>query len=197
MKHAPARMYQRGHLPDEFTANVTYKVFDLCGLFLRFKKDDNRSLWRISSAPLSRLPYQTAHSRLFQPVARDPAVPTKIAALGAVFEKLQSDQLRGLKRKLEETTLAMERARMEREDFRQDVGPCYMANEPQNCTWRRRGKTLLHEALGLKEEKDELLGEIAVARNVWDNSFGRMGNVGPVRVARCVLDNALPLADSD
>ena len=109
----------KGHLPDEFKANVTYKVLDLCGLFLRFKKDDNRSLWRVSSAPLSRQPYEIAHSRFFQPVAEDPAVPTKIAALSTVFEKLQSDQVRGLKRKLEETTLEMERARMQCEDFRQ------------------------------------------------------------------------------
>ena len=55
---------------------------------------------------------------------------------------------------------------------------------------------MLHEALDLKEEKDELLSEIAVARNALDNFFGEMGNVGPVRVARRVLNNALPLADS-
>ncbi len=123
----------KGDLPDEFMANVTYKLHDLCGLFLRFKKDDNRSLWRVSSAPFSRLPYQTAHSRFFQPVARDTAVPTKIAALSTVFEKLQGDQVRGLKRKLEETTLAMERASMEREDFAQGNA----VHDGTGVTWRQ------------------------------------------------------------
>jgi len=104
---------------------------------------------------------------------------------------MQDQETRHLKRKL------MERARMEREDFRQGMGPCYMANEQQNCTWRRRSTTLQNEALDLKEEKDALLSEIAVARNALDNFFGDTGNVEPVRVACRVLNNALPLADSD
>ncbi len=169
---------------------MTYKVFDLCGLFLRFKKNDNRSLWQVSSAPLSRLPYKTAHSRFFQPVAEDPAVPTKIAALSTVFEKLQSDQLRGLKRKLEETTLAMERASMEREDFRQGNAP-YLN---YNLTWRGRCKALRHDALDLEEEKDDLLGESAVARNALDNFFDHTSNVEAVRGVRAVLNATLPLA---
>ena len=143
----------KGDLPDEFMANVTYKLHDLCGLFLRFKKDDNRSLWRVSSAPGSRLPYQTAHSRFFQPVARDTAVPTKIAALSTVFEKLQGDQVRGLKRKLEETTLAMERASMEREDFAQGNA----VHDGTGVTWRQwdaiqeDGLETLQESLAIQE----------------------------------------------
>ena len=129
------------------------------------------------------------------PPSTGPAL--QIAALTTVCERMQDQETRNLKRKLEETTLAMERARMEREDFRQGMGPCYMANEQQNCTWRRRSTMLQNEALDLEGEKDELLSEIAVARNALDNFFGDTGNVEPVRVARRVLNNALPLADSD
>ena len=175
----------KGDLPDEFKANVTYKVHDLGGLFLRFKKDDNRSLWRVSSAPLSRLPYQTAHSRFFQPVARDPAVPTKIAALSTVFEKLQSDQARGLKRKLEETTLEMERARMEREDFRQGGGPsdvCGSPGDSSNVSLRRYVEDLQDQTEGDR-------GTIAEARNLLD--------MGQSSEARRILNEALSDPESD
>ena len=65
-------------------------------------------------------------------------MPTKIAALGTVPEKLQSDQGRGLKRKLEQTTHAMERASVECEDFRQGNAP-YLN---YNLTWRGRYKSV-------------------------------------------------------
>ncbi len=150
----------KGDLPDEFMANVTYKLHDLCGLFLRFKKDDNRSLWRVSSAPFSRLPYQTAHSRFFQPVARDTAVPTKIAALSTVFEKLQGDQVRGLKRKLEETTLAMERASMEREDFAQGNAVVYPYLSPPQ-TWRSNNSNMCRT---MNERNDTIESVVNIVR---------------------------------
>ncbi len=150
----------------------------------------------VDGLPIAHEHCQRAAGLLAQlPPSTGPAL--QIAALTTVREKMQDQETRSLKRKLEETTLAMERARMEREDFRQGMGPCYMANEQQNCTWRRRSTTLQNEALDLKEEKDALLSEIAVARNALDNFFGDTGNVEPVRVARRVLNNALPLADSD
>ena len=52
------------------------------------------------------------------------AIPNlQIAALNTTFEKLQDSSFRSLKRKLESTTLDLERAQMEREDFRQGGGP--------------------------------------------------------------------------
>ena len=176
-------------LCDGFEASVTYKVYDVCGVCLRFEKDDNLSLWRVPSEPgRYRSPCTFADSCFFQLVTEDPVAPTKIAALGAVFAELQSDQVRGLKRKLAETTLAMERARMEREDFRQGNAP-YLN---YNLTWRGRCEALRHEALDYEEEKDDLVCDIAVARNALDNFFNDTSNVEPIRKARAVLNDALP-----
>ena len=49
----------------------------------------------------------------------------KFSALTTVFEKAQIDEYNILKQKHEETTLALERARMEREDFRMGNGPSF------------------------------------------------------------------------
>ena len=69
----------------------------------------------------------------FEPLAAEypregPAL--QIAALTTVFEKLQDPELRNLKRRLGETMLEMERARMEREDFRQGGGPSDVWGSP-------------------------------------------------------------------
>ena len=94
-------------MPIEFEAGVTYVVYDLCGLYLRFKKDVNRSLWGVTLAPSAhnrRSVCVIAAARYFKVVAEDAVTPPKIAALSTVFEHLQCDQVRGLKRKLAEMT---------------------------------------------------------------------------------------------
>ena len=185
-------------LCDGFEASVTYKVYDVCGVCLRFEKDANLSLWRVPSGPgRYPSPCMIGDSCFFQrvtedpvvPTTEDPVVPTKIAALSTVFAELQSDQVRGLKRKLAETTLAMERGRMECEDFRLGNAPCH---NYKLLTWRGCCEVLRHEALEYEEENDELVGEIAVARNALDNFFNDTSNVEPIRKARAVLNDALP-----
>ena len=54
----------------------------------------------------------------------------QVAALSTAFQHLQDPMVKDLKRKLEETTLEMERARMEREDFRQGGGPSDVWGSP-------------------------------------------------------------------
>ena len=112
-------------------------------------------------------------------------MPTKIAALSTVFEKLQSDQVRGLKRKLEETTLEMERARMEREDFRQGGGPSDVWGSPgdsSNVSLRRYVEDLQDQTEGDR-------GTIAEARNLLD--------MGQSSEARRILNEALSDPESD
>ncbi len=50
----------------------------------------------------------------------DPTI--QMCALTTVYEKMQCDDMKGLKRRLEETALALERAQMEREDLRSRIG---------------------------------------------------------------------------
>ena len=143
----------------------------------------------IDGLPIAHEHCQRAAGLLAQlPPSTGPAL--QIAALTTVCEKMQDQETRSLKRKLEETTLAMERTSMEREDFRQGNAP-YLN---YNLTWRGRCKALRHDALDLEEEKDDLLGEIAVARNALDNFFNDTSNVEAVRGARAVLNATLPLA---
>ena len=65
-----------------------------------------------------------------------------VAALRAVIGHFEPDELA-------EAKLALERARMEREDFRQGYGPAFAAASPAevcNLTWRRRAVVLQEEA---------------------------------------------------
>jgi hypothetical protein len=65
-----------------------------------------------------------------------------VAALRAVIGHFEPDELAEAKR-------ALERARMEREDFRQGYGPAFTAASPSevcNLTWRRRADVLQEEA---------------------------------------------------
>ena len=65
-----------------------------------------------------------------------------VAALRAVIGHFEPDELA-------EAKLALERARMEREDFRQGYGPAFAAASPAevcNLTWRRRADVLQEEA---------------------------------------------------
>ncbi len=63
-------------------------------------------------------------------------------ALRAVIGHLEPDELA-------EAKLALERARMEREDFRQGYGPAFAA--VCNLTWRRRADILWEEAREYRE----------------------------------------------
>ena len=70
-------------------------------------------------------PPHPAHQRTVMDVRRCPVdgPALQIAALSTSCAKRQNSTVKGLKRKLEDTTLDLERARMEREDFRQGGGP--------------------------------------------------------------------------
>ena len=97
-----------------FKTGVTYRVRAIAEQFR----------WSIAGVPylyLEGLPNFQQHPGFFESIAadhfkEDPAL--QIAALTTVYEKLQDPAMRNLKRKLEDTTLEMERARMEREDLR-------------------------------------------------------------------------------
>ena len=107
-----------GGLPIEFEAGVTYIVHGLAGIWLLFKRDDNRSLWGVTPVPpeqARRRPLQLALARHFKVVAEDAVTPAKISALATVFEHLQCDQVRGLKRKLAAMTLELGRANLEKD----------------------------------------------------------------------------------
>ena len=113
-----------------------------------------------------------------QPLAESGTAPEsgtalQIAALSRVFEKQQDEQMGGLKRKLLETTLALERAAMEREDFRAGNGPGFLTSPGQveTVSWRRCRRGLQAEALELQDDKDNILDGVAHARNCLDNYF--------------------------
>ena len=97
-----------------FKTGVTYRVRAIAEQFR----------WSIAGVPylyLEGLPNFPQHPGFFESIAadhfkEDPAL--QIAALTTFYEKLQDPAMRNLKRKLEDTTLEMERARMEREDLR-------------------------------------------------------------------------------
>ena len=132
----------------------------------------------VDGLPIAHEHCQRAAGLLPQlPPSTGPAL--QIAALTTVCEKMQDQETRSLKRKLEETTLAMERARMEREDFRQGMGPCYMANEPQNCTWRRRSKRCRMKHLTLQKRRTSCLVRLQLHAMLWIISSGTRATWSP------------------
>ena len=97
---------------------------------------------------------------------RESAAALQIAALSAAFEKLQSTTVRNLERKLEDTTVDLERARMEREDFRQGGGPSDVWRSPGSCS----DTSLLQDTFA--EVRDLLdIGEIDEARQILNDAL--------------------------
>ena len=97
-----------------FKTGVAYRIRAIAEQF-------RWSLARVPYLSLEGLPNFPQHPGFFESIAVDcvkesPAL--QIAALTTVYEKLQDPEMCNLKRKLEDTTLEMERARMEREDLR-------------------------------------------------------------------------------
>jgi len=101
---------------------------------------------------------------------------SQIAGLCTTYQILQLDELQVLKRKLEKTTLEMERARMEREDFRQGCGPAGLWGGISVITLRQHAFNLHDIAVDLQQI-------VAEARNLLD--------VGNPREARRVLNEEL------
>jgi hypothetical protein len=110
----------------------------------------------------------------------DPAL--QIAALATVYEQLQDSELRNLKRKLGETTLEMERARMEREDFRQGGGPSDVWGSPAAIS----PLSLRRYTENLQDTAEDALQTITVFE------MGRQADE-----ARRTLNEVLPDQDSD
>ena len=118
---------------------------------------------------------QDAAPMHFEPLAaerprEDPAV--QIVALSTVYEKFQDPETRNLKRKLEEVTRGMERARMEREDHRRRI--CILSS----CLCE-----MVHERDELLDHIDGDQSTITEARNLLD--------MGQSSEARRVLNDAL------
>lgn len=88
------------------------------------------------------------------PPSTGPAL--QIAALTTVFEKMQDQETRNLKRKLEETTLEMERARMGGEDHR------------RLCKLNRYAARLEDVREELQDHWHEICEDIALARRFLD-----------------------------
>ena len=80
----------------------------------------------------------------------------QIAALNTTFEKLQDSSFRSLKRKLESTTLDLERAQMEREDFRQGGGPLPVWDGPVESPDTRPLLRYVETLQGSEEEKENI-----------------------------------------
>ena len=124
----------------------------------------------------------------FEPLAagyprEDPAL--QIAALTTVYEKLQVPEMRNLKRKLEDTTLALERAGMEREDFRQGGGPSDVWGNPAEIS----PLSLRRYAENLQDTAEDALQTITEARNLF--------HIGQTEEARRTLNEVLSDGDSD
>ena len=109
----------------------------------------------------------------------------QVAALSTAFQNLQDPMVKGLKRKLEETTLEMERARMEREDFRQGGGPSDVWGSPA----ANSPLSLRRYTENLQDTAEDALQTIAEARNLFD--------MGQTDEARRTLDEVLPDQGSD
>ena len=107
----------------------------------------------------------TTQAKFFEPLAAKclkDAPALQIAALSATLLKLQDPMVKDLQRKLEETTLSMERASMEREDFRQGGGPCDVWGSPAECSH-----------VSQRRYTEDLQDSIAEARNLLDMGHNR------------------------
>ena len=109
----------------------------------------------------------------------------QVAALSTAFQNLQDPIVKDLKRKLEETTLEMERARMEREDFRQGGGPSDVWGSPA----ANSPLSLRRYTENLQDTAEDALQTITEARNLFD--------IGQTEEARRTLNEVLSDGDSD
>ena len=144
-----------------FKTGVTYRIRAIAEQFR----------WSIAGVPylyLEGLPNFPQHPGFFESIAadhfkEDPAL--QIAALTTVYEKLQDPAVRNLKRKLEDTTLEMERARMAAEDWCGKMVSPYGTNhhtrDPRRrfLSWREFGEErnemchhLSYDVIGSAEE---------------------------------------------
>ena len=98
--------------------DVLYTVHGVEGDFLLFDIKDHRRDGRLHYLPYASTRRISAHSHFFKSVAlgRKASVTTQIAALSSVHGHFQEPEKRKLKRKIQETTLEMERSSMTAED---------------------------------------------------------------------------------
>jgi hypothetical protein len=157
--------------------DVVYRVFDIYDHYGCIDVED-----------VDNTMYDIVHQEWsnFEPLAAEyPKGALQIAALSTVFEKLQEPVVRNLKRKLGETTLEMERARMEREDFRQGGGPCDVWGSPV----ANSPLSLRRYTENLQDTAEDALQTITEARNLFD--------MGQTDEARRTLNEVLPDQYSD
>ena len=145
------------------------------GVAYRIRAIAEQFRWSIAGVPylyLEGLPNFPQHPGFFESIAVDcvkesPAL--QIAALTTVYEKLQDPEMRNLKRKLEDTTLEMERARMAAEDWCGKMVSPYGTNhhtrDPRRrcLSWREfgedRNEMCLHLVYEVMEPAQDTLSQ--------------------------------------
>ena len=188
-----------------FKKGVTYRIRAIAEHFR----------WTIAGVPylyLEGLPNFPQHPGFFESIAadylkEDPAL--QIAALTTVYEKLQDPAMQNLKRKLEDTTLEMERAQMTAEDWRRKMVSPYGTNhhtrDPRHrfLSWREFGQErddmcnhLVYEVM--EPAQDTLLQARRSIRTAWqDPNTDYRKTLTAAHNAMCDAERQLRDNDSD
>ena len=109
------------------------------------------------------------------------AVPSeKFEVLTTVFQQVKCEELEMLKQKQEEMSLALERARMEREDFRMGNGPSFCID------FSISSRQLTKQLMSFTQSRVDIIAEACNALDMGQNE-----------TARAILSAALAEAEQD